>query len=124
MELAAELFAGEIAVDCWRGETRTPLWFAEWASEMWESEEEDPDASLGETDDNTQAMRMLKIAASWQGNPWRDLEACYLTARKTATRNVNLWWPEIVAVAERLIEVEHLSEDECEALIEASWEEA
>ena len=84
--------------------------------------EEDTLEELAEMDgtvgDELQALRMLRRAAS--SGMFGDLEACYAAARKTAERDVDLWWPEIVAVAERLRESGYLDGTECVRLIEAA----
>ena len=48
------------------------------------------------------------------------LEDCYAAAHNTAKRDVDLWWPEIVAVAERLRKTGYLDGEECVRLIESA----
>jgi hypothetical protein len=61
---------------------------------------------------------MLRIAAS--AEYYGDLEACYTMALASAAQDVELWWPEIVAVAEPLREKGRLDGEECAELIESA----
>jgi hypothetical protein len=49
-----------------------------------------------------------------------DLEACYTEALARAKGDVEVWWPEIVAVAERLRDAGRLDGGECVRLIESA----
>lgn len=51
--------------------------------------------------------------------PWEDVEKSYKLACEEAARNIELWWNEIQAVAEKLVEVGSLDGDECVKLLEA-----
>ncbi len=84
--------------------------------------EEDLLEELAEMDgtdvDGLSALKMLRRAAL--SRMFGDLEDCYAAAHKTAERDVDLWWPEIVAVAERLRETGYLDGEECVRLIESA----
>jgi hypothetical protein len=68
--------------------------------------------------DEGYALEMLRIMAEsgWYG----EIEDCYRLACDTAILNLGLWWPEIVAVAERLREEGRLDGEECVGLIESA----
>jgi hypothetical protein len=51
--------------------------------------------------------------------PWDDVEKSYEIACEEAARNVQLWWDEIQAVAEKLMEAGYLDGVECLELVEA-----
>ena len=116
MDQAVGLFAGEIAVHRRSGQQKPPEPFDEFVSdedlyeEMFELE--------GTECDELQALKMLRIAAS--SGIYGDLEACYTMAVARATRDVEVWWPEIVAVAERLRDAGRLDGEECVRLIESA----
>ena len=52
--------------------------------------------------------------------PWEDAEESYKQACEEAARNVKLFWPEIEAVAEKLMEKGCLDGEECVAIIEST----
>jgi hypothetical protein len=54
---------------------------------------------------------------------WRELRSCYTDAAKRAFRFLDEWWPEIKAVAERLMEVGHLDESDVSRIVESVREE-
>jgi hypothetical protein len=116
MDQAVGLFAGEIAVRRRHGRQWQSEPFDEFVSdedlyeEMFEFE--------GTECDELQALKMLRIAAS--SDLYGDLQECYEMALARATRDVEFWWPEIVAVAERLRETGRLDGEECVGLIESA----
>jgi hypothetical protein len=116
MDLAVGLFAGEIAVYRRSGGHKSHVPFDEFVSE------EEIYVDLAEVEgtecDELQALKMLRIAAS--SDLYGDLEACYTMALARARQEVELWWPEIVAVAERLRETGRLDGGECVELIESA----
>jgi len=116
MDQALGLFAGEIAVHRRSGQQKPPVPFDKFVSEEVVYEEL---AELEGTEcDELQALKMLRIAAS--SDLYGDLEACYTEALARATRDVEVWWPQIVAVAERLREKGRLDGEECVELIKSA----
>jgi hypothetical protein len=116
MDHAVGLFAGEIASFRRRGRQWLSVPFDEFVSEVDVYEEL---AELEGTEcDDFQALKRLRIAAS--SEIYGDLEACYTMALARATRDVEVWWPEIVAVAERLRDAGRLDGEECVRLIESA----
>jgi hypothetical protein len=116
MDHAVGLFAGEIAVYRRRGCQRPFVPFDEFVSD--EDAYEELAELEGTEGDDLQALKMLRIAAS--SEIYGDLEACYTMALARATLNVEVWWPEIVTVAERLRETRYLDGEECARLIESA----
>lgn len=116
MDEAIGLFAGEIAVyrRCGRQKPHVP--FDKFVSD------EDAYQEMFELDgtecDELQALKMLRIAAS--SDLYGDLEDCYAMALASVVQDVELWWSEIVAVAERLRETGRLDGEECVRLIESA----
>jgi hypothetical protein len=115
LDEAVGLFAGEIAAYRRSGEQRPSMPFDEFVS--GEEVYEDLAELEGTECDELQALKMLRIAASLE--IYGDLEDCYAMALAKATQDVGLWWPEIVAVAERLRETGRLDGEECVELIES-----
>ena len=72
-----------------------------------------------EGDDDGRCLEMLRICADL-GN-YGTLEDCYQLACKSAVLNVESWWEEICAVAERLKETGQLDEAELPPVIESTW---
>jgi hypothetical protein len=109
MDQAVGCFAGEIASFRRRRRQRPSVPFDDFVSE------EDVYEELAELEgtecDELQALRMLRIAAST--GFYGDLEDCYAMALARAARDVEVWWPEIVAVAERLRYAGRLDGGEC-----------
>jgi hypothetical protein len=116
MDQAVGLFAGEIAAHRRCGRQRPSVPFDQFVSQ------EDVYEELAELEgtecDDFQALKMLRIAAS--SEIYGDLEACYTMALARATRDVEVWWPEIVAVAERLRDAGRLDGGECVELMESA----
>ena len=54
---------------------------------------------------------------------WRDLRSCYTDAAQRAFRFLDEQWPEINAVAERLMEVGHLDGSEVSRIVESVGED-
>jgi hypothetical protein len=100
MEQSVGLFAGEIAVHRRRGWQKLPRTFDVFVSD--EDAYEELAELEGTEGDDLQALKMRRSAASSEF--YGDLEACYKMALERATLDVEVWWPEIVAVAERLRE--------------------
>lgn len=123
MDYAVGLFAAEYAVYHMRGEVIPSKTFEEFVADAEAAIEEaesmgyDPDVPQA---DDVSALRLLRRAASWRDNPWGDLEACYEAACSTAAQDLELQWPEIQALAERLSETGYLDGDECVRIIEAA----
>jgi hypothetical protein len=116
MDQAVGLFAGEIAVHRRSGQQKPPVPFDKFVFD--EDVYEDLAEHEGAECDELQALKMLRIAAS--SGIYGDLKDCYAMALASAVRNVELWWPEIVAVAERLRENGRLDGGECVRLIESA----
>jgi hypothetical protein len=116
MEHSVGLFAGVIAEYRRLGRPKAPITFEEFVSDE-DAYEESAELDGNECDE-LQALKMLRIAAS--SDIYGDLEECYTMAVAWATRDVELWWPEIVAVAERLRETGRLDGEECVRLIESA----
>jgi hypothetical protein len=114
MDQAVGLFAGEIAVRRRHGRQWPSVPFDEFVFEedLYEKRFE----LEGTECDELQALKMLRIAAS--SELYGDLEASYEMALERATQDVEVWWSEIVAVAERLRETGRLDGEECFRLIE------
>lgn len=115
LELASGVFAGEMAVYRRRGRTDLAGWlnsFEEFEEDVLCSEWED------EVRDSVRAMELLRIAAD-APDPG-DLENCYGRSLEIARLRLGAWWPWIVAVAERLLEVGELEGAEVEEIIEAT----
>jgi hypothetical protein len=123
MVYAVGLFAAEYAVYQMRGEALPRKTFEKFVAdaevEIEEAESLGYDSDFSEPDD-VRALRLLRRVASWRDNPWGDLEACYEAACSTAAQDLELRWPEIQAVAERLLEIGYLDGDECVRIIEAA----
>lgn len=117
LALATGLIAAEYAVYHRLGREVRPAPFGKFATEAeFVLELRQYGDSEGEGDEGY-ALEMLRIAAEsrWYGG----IEDCYWLACDTAKLNLGLWWPEIVAVAERLRETRHLDGEECVGLIES-----
>jgi hypothetical protein len=116
MDQAVGAFTGVIADYRRRGWQWSPIPFDEFVSE--EASYEELSELEGTECDELQALKMLRIAAS--AGYYGDLEACYTMAVASAARDVELWWPEIVAVAERLRETGRLDGEACVVPIESA----
>jgi hypothetical protein len=116
MDQAVGLFAGEIAVHRRSGQQKPSVPFDEFVSD--EDVYEDLAELEGAECDELQALKMLRIAAS--SGFYSDLKDCYTEALARATWDVEVWWPGIVAVAERLREKGRLDGEECVELIESA----
>lgn len=117
--LACGLLAGEYAVHRRRGWSPRTLPFEEFVAEAEElrdlREWGDPE---GEGDIG-RCLEMLRIAETL--GIYGSLEDCYRMACESAVRNVEVWWEEIVAVAERLKETGYLDGAEVALTIESAW---
>jgi hypothetical protein len=116
MDQAVGLFAGEIAVRRRHGRQWQSVPFDTFVSD--EDVYEDLAELEGAECDELQALKLLRIAAS--SGICGDLEACYTEALARAKGDVEVWWPEIVAVAERLRDAGRLDGGECVRLIESA----
>jgi len=118
LALATGLIAAEYAVYRRLGSEVRPAPFGKFATEaevMLEMRQYGEPEGEG---DEGYALEMLRIAAKsgWYGG----VEDCYRLACDTAILNLGLWWPEIVAVAERLRGKGRLDGEGCVGLIESA----
>jgi len=117
--LACSLLAGEYAVDRQCEQPPRTLTFEKFVAEAevtWESYEcGDPERE----DDFVRCLEMLCIAAP--SGIYGTLEECYRLACEAAEHEVEVWWEEIVAVAEQLMEAKYLDGAEVVMTIESAW---
>lgn len=79
-------------------------------------------APLGLVSDSAEALNMLELAASRYANPQDKMSECYKAMCDTIDRNLEFWWPEIEALAERVFAADdgHLEGNEVAGIIEAT----